>query len=74
MKKKLERIRDGVKKQRIAVNELLLECEEKMESLSMEQLIGEEGIELAALMDVLFLTERALRRAIEYMENVKKAE
>lgn len=74
MKKKLERIRDGVKKQRIAVNELLLECEEKMESLSMEQLIGEEGIELAALMDVLFLVERALRTAGEYMENVGKAE
>lgn len=74
MKKKLERIRDGVKEQRIAVNELLLECEEKMESLSMEQLIGEEGIELAALMDVLFLVERALRTAGEYMENVGKAE
>ena len=70
MKKKFERIRDGVEETRIAAQALFCECESEMESLPMAQLVGEEGVELAALMDALVLAERALRTAGEYMQSV----
>ena len=73
MKKKFERLRDGVEDQRIAAQALFCECESEMESLPMAQLVGEEGVELAALMDALILAHRALSVAKSYMDSVGKA-
>ncbi|MBQ2740743.1 MAG: hypothetical protein IJF39_03880 [Clostridia bacterium] len=72
--KRFQAIQKNIEVERIKVMALFVDLDERMLQLSPGRLAGSDGIELAGMMDALLQTEQSLRRAIEYMENVRKAE
>lgn len=70
--KRFQAIQKNIEVERIKVMALFVDLDERMLQLSPGRLAGSDGIELAGMMDALLQTEQSLRRAIEYMENVKK--
>ena len=71
-RKRFQAIQKNIEVERISVMALFADLDEQMLQLSPGRLAGSDGIELAGMMDALLQAEQSLRRAVEYMENVKK--